>query len=371
MSYITAIGTANPPHRFRQSVIADFMLRAMKLNDGDGRKLKAVFRASGIEYRHSVLEDYGRVKHFTFYPDTEGLEPFPGTQKRLEVFRSHGLTLSLASVNDMLRAYPGVDLSAITHIVVVCCTGMYAPGLDIDLAIALKLPSTVQRTAINFMGCHAAFNAMKIADACCRSDADAKVLIVCTELCSLHFQRLATDDNFLANALFADGSASLLVESRTKSDLTLKIEQFHSTLSADGLSDMAWTIGDKGFEMRLSSYVPDLIGRGIGDLTSALLQKVASSIHDIGYFAIHPGGRKILEVIEEELGITKCQNQAAYDVLRNYGNMSSVTVLFVLNQVVGQLTHTDRDARVLAIAFGPGLTLESMILKIENTGNHA
>ncbi|MEX1240438.1 MAG: type III polyketide synthase [Cyclobacteriaceae bacterium] len=371
MSYITAIGTANPAHRFSQSIIADFMLRAMKLNNGDDRKLKTIFRSSGIEYRYSVLEDYGKLKGFTFYPDTNDLEPFPRTEKRLQIFRDNALALSVASFKDMVKAYPSFKSADITHLIVVCCTGMYAPGLDIDLVNALNLSSTVQRTAINFMGCHASFNALKIADALCRSNPQAKVLIVCTELCSLHFQRAANNDNLLANALFADGSAAVLVEALTRSPLKLKLEEFHSDLAREGLSEMAWTIGDMGFEMRLSSYVPDLIKKGIGSLANSLLEKVSANLSDIRYFAIHPGGKKILQVIEDELKIDKSKNRAAYNVLKNYGNMSSPTVLFVLKEIVMKLNGEDEGERVLSFAFGPGLTLESMILKIENSSHHA
>lgn len=371
MSYITAIGTANPPHRFSQSIIADFMLRAMKLNNGDARKLKTIFHSSGIEYRHSVLEDYGRIKDFTFYPDTEDLEPFPRTERRLQVFRENALSLSIASYAAMEKAFPWFDRKEISHLVVVCCTGMYAPGLDIDLVNALNLATTVERTAINFMGCHASFNALKIADAICRSNDRAKVLIVCTELCSLHFQRAASEDNLLANALFADGSASLLVEAHTRSPLRLRLEEFHSELAAEGFSDMAWTIGDRGFEMRLSAYVPDLIRKGIAGLTQSLLKKISADLSDIRHFAIHPGGKKILQVIEEELQIDRSHNVPAYHVLRHYGNMSSPTVLFVLKEIIGNLNGTDDGERVLSFAFGPGLTLESMVLRIENNLQHA
>ncbi len=371
MSYISAIGTANPRHRFSQSTIAEFMTRAMKLNNNDSRKLKTIFRASGIDFRYSVLEDYGRVKDFTFYPDTKDLEPFPGTEKRLKSFRQNALALSVASFQDMLRSFSHFSVREISHVIVVCCTGMYAPGLDIDLVKALELSSTVQRTAINFMGCHASFNALKIADALCRSNENAKVLIVCTELCSLHFQRAASDDNLMANALFADGSASALVESRTRSSLKLKLENFHSDLAPEGGSDMAWTIGDLGFQMRLSAYVPDLIKKGIASFTESLLEKISVSLKDIRHFAIHPGGRKILQVIEDELHITKAQNRAAYHVLKNYGNMSSATVLFVLKEIAGNLNGSDDGERVLGMAFGPGLTLESLVLKIEGDSHHA
>jgi predicted naringenin-chalcone synthase len=371
MSYITAIGTANPANRFSQSSIAEFMLRAMELNDGDDRKLKTIFRASGIEYRHSVLEDYGRVKDFTFFSNTSDLEPFPRTEKRLLAFREHALALSTSSVNNLIEKYPAVSIRDINHIIVVCCTGMYAPGLDIELVNSLKLSPGVQRTAINFMGCHAAFNALRIADAWCRSRDDGKVLIVCTELCSLHFQRMASEDNLLANALFGDGSASLLVESHSNSQLRLQLDDFHNELATEGLSDMAWTIGDMGFQMRLSSYVPDLIRKGISGLAQALLKKVSTNLADVRHFAIHPGGKRILQVIEEELGIDHAQNWAAYHVLKNYGNMSSPTVLFVLKEIIGKLNSSHCGERVFAIAFGPGLTLESMIMTVDKAESYA
>jgi prepilin-type processing-associated H-X9-DG protein len=365
MSFITAIGTATPSNRISQSAIAEFMLRSMKLTNGDSRKLKTIFKHSGIEYRHSVLEDYGKSGDFTFYSSAENFEPVPTTQERLRIFREQAIRLSVASVRDMLRSQKDFKLDHVTHLVVVCCTGMYAPGLDIDLVRELKLPSTIQRTAINFMGCYAAFNALKIADSFCRNDDNAKVLIVCTELCSLHFQREATDDNLLANALFADGSAAVLVEAKSNSALQLSLETFHSDLSKTGEQDMAWTVGDLGFEMKLSAYVPDIIRNGIASLTNSLLQKISKTISDIKHFAIHPGGVKILQAIEEELGIEKAKNRSAYNVLEQYGNMSSPTVLFVLQDLVAGLKPENRNEHILSFAFGPGLTLESMVLKID------
>ncbi len=366
MSFITAIGTANPQFRFSQDTIADFMLHTMELQNGDSRKLQTIFKASGIAYRHTVLEDYGRTSAFTFYSQAENFLPVPTTENRLEVFRHHAVGLSTSSVNNLLSKYPATKLEAVTHLIVVCCTGMYAPGLDIDLVKALNLRSTVQRTAINFMGCYAAFNALKVADAFCAADPQAKVLIVATELCSLHFQRPATEDNIIANALFGDGSAALLVESSSNSNLMLKLESFHSDLSKDGEQYMAWTVGDLGFEMKLSAYVPDIIKGGIAELTNSLLSKISKKLTDIQHFAIHPGGKKILAAIEQELGITREQNRHAYRVLEQFGNMSSPTVLFVLNELIQSFDRTNVGENILSFAFGPGLTLESMILKIEN-----
>jgi predicted naringenin-chalcone synthase len=364
MSFITAIATATPDNRIPQPVIAEFMLRKMRFHNGEARKLKTIFRASGIEYRHSVLADYGRTENFDFYPESnESL--FPSTRERLSIFRDHALPLT-TNTGKQILSQRKLSPSQITHLVVVCCTGMYAPGLDIELVKTLNLNSYVHRTAINFMGCYAAFNAMKIADSFCKSDPGAKVLVVCIELCSLHFQREATEDNLLANALFADGCAAILVESESDSSLKLEFKAFHNDLAPEGGNDMAWSIGDLGFEMRLSSYVPEIIRNGISSLTRHLLNKLTEQFTDIRHFAIHPGGKKILEVIEEELGIDHNKNAAAYVVLKNYGNMSSATVLFVLKQLLGGLDSTNKGEQILSFAFGPGLTLESMVLEINN-----
>lgn len=366
MSFVTSIGTANPPHALSQQAIAEFMTRAMQLGEDDARKLRVLFRASGIDTRYSVLDDYGRTDDFAFYENSPGMEPFPSTRRRLELYRKHALAISLEAVSSCLSHLQGFRKDAITHLVVVSCTGMYAPGLDIDLVKALGLSSTIQRTSVNFMGCYAAFNALKIAAAACDARPDAKVLIVCTELCSIHFQKENTEDNMLANALFGDGSAAVLVECNARRGTNLLLESFHCELAMEGEHDMTWTVGDLGFEMRLSSYVPDVVGGGIRNLTRTLLAKSQQSLQDVSYFAIHPGGKRILEAIEHELGLTRSQNRFAYEVLRKYGNMSSPTVLFVLRELWRSLGQDDHGKSILSFAFGPGLTLESMVLKIEN-----
>lgn len=365
MSFITAFGTANPSHQFSQKALADFMVRSMQLNQNDARKLRSIFRATGIESRYSVLADYGKSQDFDFYPNTPDFEPFPSTQKRLETFQDQALPLSVVAVKNMIDS-ASIDLQIITHLIVVSCTGMYAPGLDIDLVKALHLPTTTQRTCINFMGCYAAFNAIKVADAYCKANANSKVLIICTELCSLHFQKNPSENNLLANALFADGSAAVLVEALSEQPIKLALEHFHNDLATEGEHDMAWTVGDLGFEMKLSAYVPNIIQSGIQKLTNRLLQNISKDIQDIKYVALHPGGKKIVEVIERQLNLTKEQNIHTYDVLRQYGNMSSPTILFVLNEIFINLSSQDDGERILSLAFGPGLTLESMVLKIHS-----
>lgn len=365
MGYITSIGTANPSHKIDQSKIADFMIRAMQLDKTGARKLGAIFKSSGIHHRYSVLHDYARTSDFDFYPNTSDVEPFPSTEKRLQAFREFALPLSQQAVQNAVDKLPDFNLSGITHLVTVCCTGMYAPGLDIDLVKALDLSPRVQRTSINFMGCYAAINAIRNAEAFCKADPAAKVLIVCTELCSLHFQKQPSEDNLLANALFADGSAAVIMEATSSVFPALQPLHFYNDLLYEGEHDMAWTIGDLGFEMKLSSYIPDLISKGIGPLTNAFLHSVNKHMADIKFMAIHPGGKKILEAVEQTLNITRDQNKFAYAILNNFGNMSSPTILFVLQEIMKRIESKDNDEHVLSFAFGPGLTLESALFQIK------
>src|SRR5579859_295155 len=312
MSYITSIGTANPRHRISQQTLANFMVKAMGLQNEDARKLHAVFRATGIETRHSVIGDYGRSSGFKFFPDNEFLEPFPSTRQRSELFKEQAVALSLAAINQCLEKVPSLDKLDINHLIVVSCTGIYAPGLDIDIVKALNLKSSINRTCINFMGCYASFNAMKLADTICSNKKNEKVLIVCTELCSIHFQKENTEDNILANSLFADGSAALLMEAQPRRGLNLKPMNFHCDLMAEGEQDMAWAVGNLGFEMKLSVYVPKVIRNGIKKLTQSLLGQITKDLSEVAYFAIHPGGKKILEAIEQELNIDRDSNRYAY-----------------------------------------------------------
>ncbi len=365
MSFITSIGTANPTHRFTQQTIANFMVVASNLQDDEARKLRALYRATGIETRHSVLSDYGRKSGFEFFPDNGLIESFPSTSQRMELFKTHAKALSVCSINKCLEKITSFKKTEITHLIVVSCTGLYAPGLDIDLVKVLELNSTISRTCINFMGCYAAFNALKLADSFCANEKNAKVLMVCTELCSLHFQKENTEDNLLANALFADGSAALLIEGNPRKGINLKPISFHCDIESEGEQDMAWSVGDWGFAMKLSTYVPEVIRSGIKQLAKSLLTKINKDLSQVDYYAIHPGGKKILEVIEQELRLNKEQNRFAYEVLKNFGNMSSPTVLFVLNEIADTLTDRDQNKNILSFAFGPGLTLESMLLQIE------
>lgn len=372
-SYIAAIGTAVPDYRTSQSTIADFMANVLELDEAEKRRLYALYRASGIQYRHSVLSDYGNDTK-SFYPDTPDLEPFPPIKQRMEVYEREALALSYRAAKQCLYQLPQLDTSQITHLIFVSCTGMYAPGVDIELIHQLGLSYQVQRTAINFMGCYAAFNALKVADNIVRANAEANVLIVCTELCTLHFQKGKDEDNLLANALFADGSSAALVTSqKLENTIQLSLERFHCDLVPEASQEMAWQIGNHGFEMKLSTYVPEVIKRGVYQLTQRLLEELSWSTGETDievqekpdFYTIHPGGKRILQVIEQALSLKRDDNRYAYQVLKQYGNMSSATILFVLQALWQELTVADNDKSVLGLAFGPGLTLESMLLRVE------
>lgn len=363
-TYINAIGTAVPKFRFEQDTIAEFMVRASQLSPQDTRKLKTIYRSTRIHTRFSVLADYGKIKNFDFYPNTPDFEPFPSVSQRMEVYRQEALPLALKAVNACaLNTTDGV-----THLITVSCTGMYAPGLDIELVKALGLPYHTQRTAINFMGCYGAFNGLKMAHAIVKADANAKVLLVCIELCTLHFQKKNDENYLLSNALFADGAAAVLIEGQPRG-LSLEMSDFYCDLLPEGSQDMAWHVGDFGFEMVLSSYIPQLVKGGLGQLMARLQNHAV--LPKIDFYAIHPGGRAILEAAEQQLQLTHDDNRYAYQVLRDYGNMSSCTVLFVLKQLLAERTTSDHNKHIFSCAFGPGLTLETGVFKIVIEGEEA
>jgi predicted naringenin-chalcone synthase len=255
-----------------------------------------------------------------------------------------------------------IKAEEVTHLITISCTGMYAPGLDIDLINQLNLKPQVQRTCINFMGCYAAITGIRTADAFCKADPKAKVLVVATELCTIHFQNKSDEDNLLANAIFSDGSAAFIMTALDENANQKGISPlaFHTEILSDGGENMAWNIGDFGFEMKLSSYVPSLVESGIKKMTDGLKAKLTHA--HLTKYAIHPGGKRILEVIESELGLTKEDNRYAYEVLSEYGNMSSATLLFVLDKMMKDSSH--QKEQCLSVAFGPGLTLESLVLEL-------
>ena len=358
MSKIVSIGTAVPDCKHDQSDILEFMQTVYALKEEDKRKIKFLYRQSGIGTRYSVIPDYSlAASAWEFYSPSENLEPFPSLEKRMQWYSQYAAALSLKAVQ---KCRAGHADKKITHLITVSCTGMSAPGLDLELLELLDLPSTTFRTSVNFMGCYAAVHALKIADAFCKADADANVLIVCTELCTLHFQNEPTIDNMTSSMLFADGSAAALVTGNNEAE-GLAIDHFYSKVALKGKKDMAWELSSKGFLMTLSSYIPDMIEADFDELVTEAVLAAGLQKEAITHWCIHPGGKKILEAVHKSLGFTNGQLQPCYDVLQDYGNMSSATLLFVLQKIMTGLQKGEKQ-RVFGAAFGPGLTMETIIL---------
>ncbi len=355
-SSIVSIGLANPGLPIKQASIASFMKFAHQLDEVEARKLRFLYRKSGIETRHSVLLDFEKENpsDFTFFPANQELKPFPRTKSRMEVFTKSAPKLAFEASKKCLDQAT-TNAGEITHLILVSCTGMVAPGVELELMSLLGLPDTVERYCIHFMGCYAAFTGIKLADKILKAEPHAKVLMVSVELCTLHFQKEYVEDNILANSLFGDGAAAALLENSNKG---LKIKSYMSQVIREGEKDMAWGIGDFGFEMKLSKYIPSLLDGGIQQLRELFEKRF--KVSQIQNFAIHPGGKQILSKVQEAFGLSPKVNFHALEVLKNFGNMSSATILFVLEKMLHDpLVNGD----ILSLGFGPGLTLETLHLE--------
>ncbi|RYY63066.1 MAG: type III polyketide synthase [Chitinophagaceae bacterium] len=357
MTKILAVGTAVPIHAHAQNQIMDFMQRVYALDETGNRKLRYLYRQGGIHTRYSVIPDYSLpAADWQFFPASENLEPFPNLDTRMAWYKKHAATLSLSAIDKCLADHRD---KKITHLITVSCTGMSAPGLDIELIRAMGLPPGTHRQSINFMGCYAAVHALKMADAFCKADATANVLIVCTELCTLHFQKESSPDSITSSMLFGDGSAAVLVSGNENAE-GIRIDHFYGIIADKGIDDMSWQLSTKGFLMTLSSYVPALIEEDFGSLVDEALSSASVTRADISNWCIHPGGKKILEAVSKSMGLADGSLDSSYEVLEEYGNMSSPTILFVLDKMING--NQPVKGKIFGAAFGPGLTMETFIL---------
>lgn len=355
MSKIVSIGTALPAYCHQQMDILGFMQKVYACSEVEKRKLRFFYQQSGIGQRYSVISDYSKDVHeWKFYPQTENLEPFPSLEQRMSLYQKQAPLLSVDAIRDCLHNV--VPPHEITHLITVSCTGMSAPGLDLQIMELLDLENNIFRTSINFMGCYAAIHALKLADALCVAEAKARVLIVCTELCTLHFQKEATMDNMTSSLLFGDGAAAVLVCANDSAYEGATISGFYSEVIPKGKRDMAWELSSSGFLMTLSGYVPELIEEDFEAVVTRALKNSNLRLSDIDDWCIHPGGKRILEAIEHCIGLTKENLDPSYRVLNEFGNMSSATILFVLKEMM-QNKQTGKN--IFAAAFGPGLTVET------------
>ncbi|NJC87219.1 MAG: type III polyketide synthase [Desulfuromonas sp.] len=357
-AYLHEIAIATPEHLYRQEEVSLWM-QELAGDDRQRRLLKALYRASGITTRHTVIPEFGRG---FFGRDAHGALVEPGTGARNAIYARESRRLGRQAGEALLAARPDFLPDTITHVVTVSCTGFVNPGLDYFLVRDLGLPAATERYHLGFMGCYAAFPALRMAAQFCRADPNARVLVLCLELCSLHIQLGAREDQLLANALFADGAAAALVSSTPPPPgrTALRLDHFTSNLVPEGEAAMAWSIGDHGFDIALSSYVPRILGANINPVVSELLATGGHSPDDIAIWAVHPGGKAILDQLERSLGLRPEQLAPSRGVLRDFGNMSSATILFVLHDLL--MAPTDRPRHIFSMAFGPGLTVEQALL---------
>ena len=361
---LRSIEVAVPPTVLVQHQLRDLFTAQPGLSRLGARLAAAAFNASGIERRHTVLAelapDAGTGATAFFDPATGRLLD-PSTGVRNAVYAREADALFVRAAAAALAGCEGIDAQDVTHVVTASCTGFYSPGPDYRIVRALGLQPSVQRSHVGFMGCYAAFPALRQANAICRADPDAVVLVAAAELCTLHVHVRDDQDTVVGASLFADGAAAAVVTGRDLGPApALQLDDLASVLTPVGEEAMAWSIGDNGFEMVLGSYVPHIIDEHVESALAPLMARDASlrgsAHHEIEHWAVHPGGRSILDKVETTLGLSTEQMRPSREVLRDFGNMSSATVLFVLRDV---LARAAAGERVCAMAFGPGLTVES------------
>lgn len=355
-SKIISIGTAVPGHHAEQGQIFQFM-KKMYDDKLASRKLNALFRFSGIKTRHSVVPDFENSQASVFFKPKETQ---PNVEQRMEKFGENAAGLGIVAIR---RALEDADMSPdeVTHLITVTCTGMAAPGLNAEIINKLGLKNDIYNTSVNYMGCGAAFHALRMADFIVRSDEKAGVLIVSVELCTLHFQPKNTKDHLLSNTIFGDGSAAVVVTSGNNVQPSFSIHGFYSLLISSGHDLMGWYVKPLGFEMILSSELPDFVGDEIREaLDKALVYYQLDNPEDIHYWAVHPGGKRILDEVKSALQLNN-ELQHSYNVLREFGNMSSASVLFVLKEMMHK--KAAKNEKLMAIGFGPGLSVETLLLE--------
>jgi len=336
LSYILDIGIAVPKHAITQEEFSG--IYSSMTEDADvQRKIKFLTARSAINKRNCVDPDIKKLVAMSL-------------EEKLATYHSSALELAIEAI----KTNPAFDNNKdqITDIIFISCTGMQAPGVEIDLINHFQLPTNIKRYNVNFMGCYAALTGLRMAKDICTTP-NRTVLMVSVELCTLHFQNKFIDDYLLSNSIFADGAASAIVSSNNKG-ARLKLEDFESRLIPNSKNEMSWKISSDGFLMTLSSDVPKSIKASLDE--KSLFGRTPSSTG----WAIHPGGKQIVDSIKSTLHLDESEVSASRKVLLENGNMSSATILFVLKEMLAN--RPSNKPEFIACAFGPGLTLEAALL---------
>jgi predicted naringenin-chalcone synthase len=355
---ILALSTAVPSHAFSQKEIAEKIIDILATDPEKTETIRQLHHNSAIETRYSVIPDFTKERSEWNFWGENFPKIIPGMGKRNDLYKAEAPKLAYEAARKALDAWGG-DPKSITHIISVSCTGVIAPGIEFDLMKKLNLNFNTQRLGINLMGCFGAFKGLSVAKAYAKENPKNRILLICTELCSLHFQVEQTIDNMLANSLFSDGAAAVVVGAEPTPNETSLWEIYNqgSVGLDNSLEKMMWEASDHGFVMKLSHRVPAILNRQIAPFIESLVN--AKFLYTDCDWAIHPGGKSIIQAIERSLNLQEGLTQASWDTLANYGNMSSATFLFVLNRLI-ELKSTKKWT--VGVGFGPGLSVEGIVL---------
>ena len=341
-AHINRIATGVPRHDVHETFLA-FARWLLGKNGSPDDRFERMAKMANIAHRYSCIDPASGFYSFG---------GFPSTAQRMRAFAIHAPELAAATVD---RLDLGSERDRITHLVITCCTGFSAPGIDFELIERCGLPTSVERVMIGFMGCHAAINALKLARHIVRSEPASRVLAVNLELCTLHLRETASLEEMLSFLLFADGCAACLITSEQQG---IAIDSFRAEMVPDTKELITWFIRDCGFEMMLSPRVPGVIRRALKAGASNILSGLPPSSIDL--WAVHPGGTSVIDAVQRAFDIPPEAMSASRDVLHRFGNMSSATVMFVLeNMLRSSLTA----ATGCAMSFGPGMVAETMMFR--------
>lgn len=354
---ILSLGTAVPDQQLEQGEAAAMAARLIGAEGKRERALEALYAGAGVRSRSTSARE-GEL----YLPASVEQPHGPTTADRMSAYREAAPPLAIRAAREALER-SGRAPQDIAAVVTVSCTGFAAPGIDFALFDALGLDQRTSRTHVGFMGCHGAINGLRVADALAKSHPGRAVLLCCIELCSLHFSYKKGRGASTANALFGDGAAAAVVSCEQNAG-SHAIRGFGSCRFEGSHDAMGWDIGDHGFEMHLSPQTPELLEKHVGPWVSAWLASFELSPKDIVDWAIHPGGPRVVDAVSSALGASEDAAQrakrTALDVLAAHGNMSSPTVLMILDAL---LQDHARTGPVAALAFGPGLAGEALLLE--------
>lgn len=357
-SSILGLGTALPTHTMTQREALELAQQLSCRDEHQARLARVLYLKAGVERRHTVLPHNTALDYAALDDSQAGGSARPTTGLRMKLYAEHAPPLACQAARVALGE-ASLAGEQITHLITVSCTGFAAPRVDVELIEQLSLPATVQRVQIGFMGCHGVINGLRVAQALSMADPAARVLLCAVELCSLHYRFQWDPDTFIGNALFADGAAAAVVGgSQSAAGEAWNLRATGSCLLPDSKDAMSWQIGDDGFEMRLLQRVPELIGRHLRPWLSMWLDRQGLGLRDIASWDIHPGGPRILDAVDQALSLPPLATDTSRRVLAECGNMSSPTVLFILDR----LQRQQAPRPCVLLGFGPGLMAEAALL---------